>query len=606
MLEGNNSSKKYYIPKCRENGCDGVLNLIINDNYTIECECENNNSHKNSNIYFQTFERFYLKEQETKTCFNCSSKLDNASYNCINCDKSYCTLCFVNDEHIKANINNLKIDTNKCPLHNGDLTQYCTDCKKYYCLYCLISDENKINLIYHNEKHHIVNLMNLIPTKNKINDLKRKLIQKSFFYDKIIKIINEWENHIKSEANRLKQKLRDEINILEKIIFHYNQYYINYSYLSIFKYIDDTIFTNKAYSLLNDLFYSFDFKKKTKILLKLFNGKSNKEKNIPKKIKANLFYGIKKGGIIEKINNTSYFEAGTGLLYLNKFNKEEDDYTYIEKFCPEFKEEIYSVSVSQIKRQIYACLLNKKTVKIFDYDFETQEIKINEYEITGINYNNSSDHFNKCIYIGNENYATADYNYVIIWEQQKEGKFFILNTINIGAKTSDLLSPCDKYFISNQPYDNTITIFNLNSSTQKKNVISNIINTIIPGIDSIDSNNSLLKLDKYIIINCNNGIALFYINTKEIVQYIKNNKRITQNKKIFIDINENVCILNKNNSKNNSYTLEKFKMKDGSLEPFESYEEINIDEKGTKIISLYKKILLLCENNIYSLTEENG
>ena len=154
-----------------------------------------------------------------------------------------------------------------------------------------------------------------------------------------------------------------------------------------------------------------------------------------------------------------------------------------------------------------------------------------------------------------------------------------------------------KYFISSQPNNETINIFNSISLTQEK---------IIPDIDSLDSNNCLLKVNKYIIINFKKDIALFYINTKEIVQYIKNNKRITQNKKIFIDINENVCILNKNNSKNNSYTLEKFKMKDGSLEPFESYEEINIDEKGTKIISLYKKILLLCENNIYSLTEENG
>ena len=32
------------------------------------------------------------------------TKLDNVSYKCINCDKIYCTLCFLNDEHIKKDI----------------------------------------------------------------------------------------------------------------------------------------------------------------------------------------------------------------------------------------------------------------------------------------------------------------------------------------------------------------------------------------------------------------------------------------------------------------------------------------------------------------------
>ena len=163
------NSKKFYYPYCKEEGCNGLLNVKTGDNFTIEYECENNDSHKRKNIYFKTFERFYLKEKEDEICSKCFATLDNVLYKCINCDQIYCTFCFKEDEHIKNDIKNLKINSKKCLLHNKNLTQYCSDCKQNFCLYCVLNDENNNNKINHNSEHNIINLVELIPSKNKIN-----------------------------------------------------------------------------------------------------------------------------------------------------------------------------------------------------------------------------------------------------------------------------------------------------------------------------------------------------------------------------------------------------------------------------------------------------
>ena len=55
--------KKFYIPLCRE--CNDILNIKINPlNFSIEYECEFNDYHYDIDIFFKTFERFYLKEQK--------------------------------------------------------------------------------------------------------------------------------------------------------------------------------------------------------------------------------------------------------------------------------------------------------------------------------------------------------------------------------------------------------------------------------------------------------------------------------------------------------------------------------------------------------------
>ena len=106
MLKEETLKNIFYFPYCKQNGCNGLLNIKIGNNFTIEYECDKDSSHKRKNIYYKTFERFYLKGKEIEICFRCLIKLDNISYRCINCNKLYCSLCFINDEHIKKDINN--------------------------------------------------------------------------------------------------------------------------------------------------------------------------------------------------------------------------------------------------------------------------------------------------------------------------------------------------------------------------------------------------------------------------------------------------------------------------------------------------------------------
>ena len=114
--------------------------------------------------------------------------------------------------------------------------------------------------------------------------------------------------------------------------------------------------------------------------------------------------------------------------------------------------------------------------------------------------------------------------------------------------------------------------------------------------------------NEYIIINCVKGIALFYIKTKEIYQYIQNYQNLSPEKEIFLDINNNICVLNKRINQNvegiSSFSIIKYNLIYGALEPFEETQEIIMEEEEViKIISLTHEYLLLCQNNIYSLKE---
>ena len=96
---------KFYYPCCNEKDCDGILKIEINKkNFSINCICQKNSEHQKKNIYFKTFERFYLKEIKVKRCSKCGLNLENdLRYECKRCMKIYCGFCFVFDEHIKEN-----------------------------------------------------------------------------------------------------------------------------------------------------------------------------------------------------------------------------------------------------------------------------------------------------------------------------------------------------------------------------------------------------------------------------------------------------------------------------------------------------------------------
>ena len=57
---------KFYYPYCREKGCDGVLSVKFNDNFSLNYICDKNEKHQKKKIYFKTFEKFYLQDKKKK------------------------------------------------------------------------------------------------------------------------------------------------------------------------------------------------------------------------------------------------------------------------------------------------------------------------------------------------------------------------------------------------------------------------------------------------------------------------------------------------------------------------------------------------------------
>ena len=116
---GNSLNEQIYIPTCKI--CDGLLNITINPlNFSVNYECEFNNKHCNSDIYFKTFERFYLKGREIIKCTKCNLNLENSKlYKCQSCKCVYCCKCCFEDIRINNHKNIIyEKNINKCIKHN--------------------------------------------------------------------------------------------------------------------------------------------------------------------------------------------------------------------------------------------------------------------------------------------------------------------------------------------------------------------------------------------------------------------------------------------------------------------------------------------------------
>ena len=257
------NSNKIFIPTCQK--CNGFLNIKINPfNFSIEYDCKNFNSHRDKNIYFKTFERFYLKEKEIKYCSNCLIVLENSEFfECDICKKIYCCICYIND--IQKNGHKFKENNytnNRCPIHYNDLTEYCSNCNKNICISCSMSVEH--------QNHKVNYYHNFMPSDKDIENLKIRIKEKSNFYEKLIKKIDEWNQKINQKIQELKQNLRDEISLLKKIVFNFSSIFRNYTYFENFKYINNYINNTTNNQHLLEFYNCLSFEKQTDALMTIF------------------------------------------------------------------------------------------------------------------------------------------------------------------------------------------------------------------------------------------------------------------------------------------------------------------------------------------------
>jgi len=402
-------------PSCKK--CDGLLNIEFNNNLYLDFYCDKNENHKGEKIFFPTFEKFYLKEKNV-LCSKCNNNLLNKYMYEVEYkkdkekklgekeEKILCVDCFQEEfENFKLDDVHLNIiKSNKCKLHDENLNHFCVDCKKNICIFCIKEDEKG-----NHKNHYIENLEDFIPTSKEIKDFQKKIKKKAEFYKVLKYKINKWKNNIITKTEQLIQNLEKEIIILEKIIFNFNGKFMNYTYYNNFhnlknyvkdinneyliKFNDNPDFRNQSMNLI-DLFSFYYPKKSTIKILKTF-------------IKD--YYALD-NTIPEKINNQYYIDLSKKISIAN-YNKQKDKfYTFWE--LDDFKDKIYSISLSLDKKIIYGCLSNKKIVKFFYFD--EYEFLIENQEITDNEYINS--HFNKCIQLTKNYLATADNKHIKIWK----------------------------------------------------------------------------------------------------------------------------------------------------------------------------------------------
>ena len=466
-------------PSCTK--CEGLLNIVFNNNLYLDFYCDKNENHKGEKIFFPTFEKYYLKEKDAR-CSKCNNNLLNKCMYEVKKNKEkkvgekeeiiLCVDCFQEEfENFKLDDAHLNIRSNKCKLHDYNLNHYCIDCNKNICIFCIKEDE-----MGNHKNHNIENLEDFIPTSKEIKDFQKKIKQKAEFYKELKYKINVWKNNIITKTEQLIQNLEKEIIILEKIIIKFDDKFMNYTYYNNFHHLKDFVkdINNEYLIKFND---NPDFRKQSINLIDLFSFYYPKKSAI-KILKTNIKdYYFLEDTIPEKINNQYYFDT----LYnsIINYNKKKDSFYYCWKL-DDFKDKIYTVSLSLDKKIIYGCLNNRKIVKFFYFD--EKEFSIKNQEISDIEDINS--HFNKCIQLTEKYLATADNKYIKIWKNNKNEQLEIEKKMNIKTKTSDLLLINDEYFISSQPGKKTIIIININTFE--------ISNTIL-NIDCIDSQNSLFS-----------------------------------------------------------------------------------------------------------------
>ena len=583
-------------PSCAK--CKGLLNIRFNNNLYLDFYCDQNENHKGEKIFFPTFDNFYLKEKKVDKCSKCNNYLlYEVEYNKykdkkeevkeeVKEDKIFCVDCIQEKfESTKLDNVDLNFESNKCKLHNYNLNHYCIDCKKNICIFCIKEDEME-----NHKNHNIENLEDFIPTSKEIKDFQKKIKQKSEFYKELKYKINMWKNKIITKAEQLIQNLEKEILILERIIFNFNSKFMNYTYYNNFHYLKNYVkdINNEYLKKFND---NPDFRKQSLNLIDIFSLFYPKKRSI-EMLKTNVksYYSLNYT-IPEKINNKYYYDISDNTIVY--YNKNTNKFKYYMKLN-DFKEKVYTTSLSLDKKIIYACLNDKKIVKFLYFD--EKEFSKKNQEI--IDNGDVNSHFTKCIQLTGKYLATADDNSIKIWKDNNKEQFELEKKIVINTKTSDLLLINDEYFISSQPDKKTIIIININSFE--------ISNTIL-NIDCIDSQKSLLNFQNYIIINCLKGIQLLFKKTREITQNIQYFDDELKNKDLYVYNNRLYIleILEEYRSFKNSSNIKLgiFEFFDGLLEKIQEYEKIQINDYNLKIMVMNDEQIFLLGKEMYKLNE---
>ena len=182
-------SNKSLIFECPEKKCP-YIPLLKYYEYTQSISTKCRNGHEYHLSIFEYFEKFLTNISTNKHCQICMKKNNNnekiiPEYYCVNCALYICKTCQLSHFNFHKVFEISKIDTS-CPLHEKTkFSGYCRSCKKDLCIHCLKDHEN-------GKGHHsLVKYMVLIPSKDKINKYKKKVLDELEYIERLKKIFKE-------------------------------------------------------------------------------------------------------------------------------------------------------------------------------------------------------------------------------------------------------------------------------------------------------------------------------------------------------------------------------------------------------------------------------
>ena len=598
LIPKKNTEDKFYYPYCNEKGCDGCLQVRINEyNFTIDSICEKNKNHIRKGLIFQIFEKYNLKEKHHLKCNQCDYNIEsNDIYECKKCSKIYCFRCFTKDEHIENNINNLYINSNKCQKCRKDFLKYCVDCGQKICLFCLKNNEQSPHA-----NHEVIYLLESMPSTKQIDEINNKINEKIKYIEELIDLIDKWYINLSKKIDKLKQNLKSEIKFIEKFFMNFNPHFTNYIYYKNYNNFNNDIFIiNNKY--LNNFKKSLEFEPQTKNIFEalFYNKTKTEEKSGILKLEGDLESGLvtnlDEENFIIHYDRSQYFD-------MNYYNNENRHICYYKDTRVDIKDKIFSISFSKVKNKVYVCLKAQKKIKIYDFikdenDKEKKELKECNEEIK--DPNNLDGHYNKCIYLNNDYLAVADDDKISIWHEninEFANYYSNISNIDISAETDDLILVNNNYFCGSQSSKHSIIFFDANNFIKEKSVFK---------INCINSFNCLFLIKYYVIVNCIDGIAILSSKTKQLVQFIENFNE-NKYKKLCVG-NGNLYILDYNFN----LLIIKMKLYDGTFIVDEKYnlfskENDKDDYSLKKLVELYNsnKLGILFTNNAIVVFEKN-
>lgn len=568
----------FYIPRCKERYCNGLLKLFFDfDDFSVNYQCDKNPNHKGKNISLDALNNLCIKLKKINQCYKCSLFLENdCEYKCAQCENIYCHNCYYYDEHIKKDIKNLRKKQNKCLIHNSPKSYFCENCDKNICPLCYKNNSCK--------QHKVKNLFDIIPTNYEINSLNNKIKEKINYLKNLINSINTWQEKLINKINNIKGNLEIEIEIMEKLFKNYNQNFLNFTYHSNFKdfhkYIQ--ISNNKSLThFYNCTLFEDQMLNMSKIMCSK-NLKISQKNGILKEIIG------KEIGKIAKINDKYilYYSENNKKIMIAFYREENDKphISYEENAYIDFDYPIYSICPSIENQRVYICLSNKKWVKIIDFDLEDQNIKM-AGEIIKDDSNSENEHFYKCLEVKNGLVATNDDNSIIIWRQNNVNKLYskkIVISLNGFGKPSDLLIANNEYIITCLSERKKIHFYDINNFELIK---------VFENIDSVGKDCLILD-KKFLIVNCINGIAIITYKPKKAIRYIMNYEGY-DNKILGIGINGNYYIL----TCSHNLCIMKLQFDNGYFLPVEEFKDVEIENNNNSNNLVPKEIENIAVNN---------